>query len=87
MAATLEDTLGRTTLYAEVAREGAVLLAIFGPIATLEIIHALPWKLALAIWGVAVVMLVLGVELEIRVRRKQRQLSLIQRDISQDFYI
>ncbi len=69
------------------AREGAVLLAIFGPIATLEIIHALPWKLALAIWGVAVVMLVLGVELEIRVRRKQRQLSLVQRDLSQDFYI
>ena len=87
MAATLEDTLGRTSLYAEVAREGAVLLAIFGPIATLEIIHELPWKLALAIWGVAVVMLVLGVELEIRVRRKQRQLAPVQPGFSQDFYL
>jgi hypothetical protein len=87
VAATLEDTLSRTSLYAEVAREGAILLAIFGPIATLEIIHALPWKLALAIWGVAVVMLVLGVELEIRVRRKGRQLHPVQPDFSQDFYI
>jgi hypothetical protein len=87
VTATLEDTLGRTSLYAEVAREGAILLAIFGPIATLEIIHALPWKYALAIWGLAIIMLVLGVELEVHVRRKQRQLHPIQADFPQDYYI
>jgi hypothetical protein len=87
VAANLEDTLARTSLYAEVAREGAVLLAIFGPIATLEIIHALPWKLTLAIWGVAAVMLVLGVELEIRVRKKERQLPPMQPEFSQDYYV
>ena len=87
MAATLHDTLARTSLYAEVSREGAVLLAIFGPIATLEIIHALPWKLALAIWGAAVVLLVVGVELEIRVRKKQRELESVHSTVSPDFYI
>jgi hypothetical protein len=87
VAANLQDTLSRTSLYAEVSREGAVLLAIFGPIATLEITHALPWKVALAIWGTAVVLLISGVELEIRVRRKQREWEPVQSGHSQEFYI
>ena len=87
MATTLLDILARTSLYAEAAREGGVLLAIFGPIATLEIVHSLPWKYALAIWGVAVIMLVVGVELEILVRRKQRELAPIAREYPQEYYI
>ena len=87
MPASVQDTLSRTSLYAEASREGAVLLAIFGPIATLEIIHTLPWRLALAIWGVAVVLLILGVELEIRVRRESRKLHQAPADLSQSFYI
>jgi hypothetical protein len=83
----LRDTLARTSLYAEAAREAAILLAIFGPIATLEIVHTLPWKLALAIWGAAVVMLVLGIELETYVRRKERMLNPVQSDSFQDFQI
>ena len=87
MATSPHDTLARTSLYAEAAREGGVLLAIFGPIATLEIVHSLPWKYALAMWGVAVVMLVVGVELEILVRRRQRELVPIGRENSQEYYI
>jgi hypothetical protein len=87
MATTPRDILARTSLYAEAAREGGVLLAIFGPIATLEIAHSLPWKYALAIWGVAVVMLVVGVELEILVRRKQRESAPIAREYPQEYCI
>src|SRR5579863_3553093 len=39
-----------------------------------------PQKYALAIWGVAVVMLVVGVELEILVRRQQRESAPIARE-------
>ena len=87
MATTPRDILARTSLYAEAAREGGVLLAIFGPIATLEIVHALPWKYALAIWVAAVVMLVVGVELEILVRRKQRESAPIAQEYPQEYYI
>ena len=77
----VQDTLTRASLYGELLREGAVLLAIFGPIATLEILRALPWKLALTIWSVAAVMLVTGVELEVRVRRQERDLKSLQLDV------
>ena len=75
MAREIRDTLKRASLYGESLREGAILLAIFGPIASLEIIRSLPWKLALAIWGLSVVMLVTGVEFEVQVKRKERELE------------
>ena len=75
MASEVRDTFARVSLYAETLREGAILLGIFGPIASLEIIKSLPWKLALVIWGMAVVMLVIGVESEVRIRRKEREIE------------
>ena len=65
-------------MYAEVLREGAVLLGIFGPIASLEILKSFPWKLALAVWTLAVVMLVVGVESEVRAKRKYRELDSVE---------
>jgi hypothetical protein len=75
----IRDTLKRASLYGEVLREGAILLAIFGPIASLEIIRSIPLKLALVIWGVSVVLLVTGVEFEVRVKRKERELENMRR--------
>jgi hypothetical protein len=88
MANEVRDTFARVSLYAEVLREGAILLGIFGPIASLEIIKSLPWKLALAIWGMAVVMLVIGVESEVRIRRKERDIEGAKHrpDLSESFF-
>jgi hypothetical protein len=74
MSSRIESTLVRTSVYGELLREGAVLLAVFGPIASLEIIKAFPLKLALAIFGTAAIMLIVGVELEVHVRRTEREL-------------
>jgi hypothetical protein len=67
------DFLIRAGLYGETLREGGILLAIFGPIASLEIIRSLPVKLGLAIWSLAAVMLIVGVEFEVYVSRTQRE--------------
>ncbi len=84
MANEVRDTFARVSLYAEVLREGAILLGIFGPIASLEIIKSL----ALAIWGMAVVMLVIGVESEVRIRRKERDIEAAKHrpDLSESFF-
>jgi hypothetical protein len=65
------DFLIRAGLYGETLREGGILLAIFGPIASLEIIRSLPMKLGLAIWSLAAVMLIVSVEFEVYVSRTQ----------------
>ena len=75
MAKDIRDKLARSSLYAEVLREGAVLLGIFGPIASLEVLKSFPWKLALVTWSLAVVMLIVGVEAEVRAKRKYRELE------------
>lgn len=49
----------RAGLYGESLREAGLLLAIFGPIASFEVIRALPVKLALALWSSAALMLIL----------------------------
>jgi hypothetical protein len=73
MRGKIRDRLRRGTLYAEVLREGGVLLAIFGPIANFEIWHRFAWKPILALWGLAAVMLLSGVELDVRIKRLERE--------------
>jgi hypothetical protein len=63
----------RAGLYGESLREAGLLLAIFGPIASFEVIRALRLKLALAMWSVAAVMLILGVEAEVAATRRRRR--------------
>jgi hypothetical protein len=69
------DWLTRLSLYGETLREGAILLAIFGPIASLEIFKSLPTKLALVVWSIAAVLLYIGVEFEVHVSKKRRKLD------------
>ena len=69
----LRDGLVRSSLYGEVLREGGVLLAIFGPIVCIET-KTLSVSLVLAILAVASIMLWRGVELEVKVKRVERNL-------------
>ena len=73
MPSDIRDRFRRGSLYAEVLREGGVLLAIFGPIANFEIWHRFMWKPILALWGLAGVMLFSGVELDVRIKRLERK--------------
>ncbi len=63
----------RAGLYGESLREAGLLLAIFGPIASFEVIRALPLKLALAMWSIAAVLLILGVEAEVAATRDRKR--------------
>jgi hypothetical protein len=63
----------RAGLYGESLREAGLLLAIFGPIASFEVIRALPVKLALALWSSAALMLILGVEAEVAANRHRQR--------------
>ena len=63
----------RVGLYGESLREAALLLAVFGPIASFEVIKAVPVKLALALWSTAALMFILGVEAEVAANRHRQR--------------
>jgi hypothetical protein len=73
MPSDIRDKLHRALLWAELAREGGILLAIFGPIATLEIWHELRWKPIVALSILAVIMLLYGVERDVQIQRLRRK--------------
>ena len=77
MASDIRDKLHRGgLLWAELAREGGILLVIFGPIASFEIWHELRWKSLVALTILSVLMLVYGVEKDVRIRRQRRDWGL-----------
>ncbi len=76
MASDIRDKLHRGLLWAELAREGGILLAIFGPIATFEIWHELRWKPIVALALLAVLMLLYGVERDVQIRQLRRKWGL-----------
>ena len=75
MVSDLRDTIVRSTHFAAALREAGVLLVIFGPVSVTEIFHVITVPEALAIWTVSVVLLALGVDWDVRIERRKRQLS------------
>ena len=75
MASDLRDGIVRSTHFAAALREVGVLLVIFGPFSVTEIFHVVTIPVALAIWTASVVLLVLGVDWDVRIERRKRRLS------------
>ena len=74
VATDIRDKLLRNSLYAEAMREAAILSAVFGPIAYYEINKSFSARVALVIWGGAALFFQLGVWLQVKVKRIEREL-------------
>jgi hypothetical protein len=74
MAADIRDQLIRSSRHAEALREVGVLLAVFGPVSVAEIFRAVSFTTALVIWAASAVILLTGVEWDVKLEHKKRQL-------------
>ena len=71
----IRDQVIRFSHYAEALREAGVLLVVFGPVSVAEIFRAVSLRAALVIWAASAVVLLIGVEWNVRLERKKRKLA------------
>jgi len=74
MDADIRDQLVRSSRYAEALREAGVLLAVFGPVSVAEIFKAISFTTALVIWAASAVILLTGVEWDVKLEHGKRKL-------------
>ena len=71
----IRDQVIRFSHYAEALREAGVLLAVFGPVSVAEIFRVISLRAALVIWVASAVILLMGVEWNVRLERQKRKLT------------
>jgi len=71
----IRDQVIRFSRYAEALREVGVLLAVFGPVSVAEIFRVISLRAALVIWVTSAVILLMGVEWNVRLEREKRKLA------------
>jgi hypothetical protein len=71
----IRDQVIRFSHYAEALREAGVLLAVFGPVSVAEIFRAISLPSTLVIWAASAIILLMGVEWNVRLEREKRKLA------------
>jgi hypothetical protein len=71
----IRDQVIRFSHYSEALREVGVLLPVFGPVSVAEIFRVISVRAALVIWLASAVILLIGVEWNVRLERKKRKLA------------
>jgi predicted membrane-bound spermidine synthase len=71
----IRDQVIRFSHYAEALREAGVLLAVFGPVSVAEIFRAISLPSTLVIWAASAIILLMGVEWNVRLERQKRKLA------------
>jgi hypothetical protein len=75
MPGDIRDRLVRFTHYAAALREAGVLLVIFGPVSVAEIFRHVTVAAALVIWALSALLLFMGVNWDVSLERRKRQLN------------
>jgi len=75
MPGDVRDQVVRSSHHAEALREAGVLLAVFGPVSVAEIFKAISVTTAVVIWAASALILLIGVEWDVKLERRKRTLA------------